>query len=106
MRSFLICSFLAATAACGGSTAVDADPFATYEECYTEHAVTEGLPPQHAITVCCIDHPIGTPAVKNVVCGETAAACNSFVTAQLAADSVAPADVTAACTDYINQRGV
>jgi len=105
MRLFtsLVISSLFAIAACGGGGTVDADPFATYPDCYMEHHVTEALTAAHTITICCLDHPIGTDP-PNVVCGSTAASCTTFVTAQLAGTDATAPDITAACTDYINQR--
>ncbi len=92
------------TAACGGSgdDGEDADPFDTFEECFTEHHVMEGLTGPHAITTCCLDHPIGTNA-KGVVCGTTEASCDTYVTAQLMASDASASDITSACTDYQNQ---
>lgn len=91
--------------ACGGST-TSQEAYDTLVLCYTDHTKPsgEGLTPANAITVCCFEHPIGTPPVANTVCGETAAACTTYVTAQLSAEGVSAADVTAACTDYLSQR--
>jgi hypothetical protein len=91
-------------AACGGDDAPDEDPFDTYQMCFDEHHVTESFDVQKSITICCLDHPIGS-SPKNVVCGETATTCMTYVNANL---SPAPAasDVTAACADYITQRGM
>jgi len=92
-------------AGCGGGTAPDNDPFATYQMCFDEHhGGAEMFDVQKSITICCLDHPIGS-SPKNVVCGETAASCMTYVNANL---SPAPAasDVTAACADYITQRSM
>ena len=98
---------LAGLAACGNNAPVQ-ESYATLDACYMDHTdpAGEGLTPAHAITVCCFEHPIGTPPVANKVCGDTAAACNTYVTAQLSAEGIAAADITAACTDYISQRGM
>jgi len=58
-----------------------------------------------AITICCLSHPIGSNAA-GVVCGATEATCDTYVTANLVSPDVAPADVTAACTDYVTQKGM
>ena len=103
MRNVILGTFLAlAVAACGGGT-VDADPFATFEACFDEHHNVESLTVQHTITVCCLDHPIGS-AAAGVVCGTTEAACESYVDANLLATDATAPDITASCTDYINQR--
>jgi hypothetical protein len=89
-----------ALAACGDSETMDADPFDTLQACYDEHAVTENLPVQQAIVVCCLDHPI---AGVHPSCKDTQADCVSHVRAALSA-SVVDADITAACTTYISQK--
>jgi hypothetical protein len=89
--------------ACGGDDGVDADPFDTLEECFTEHHGMEGLSIPHAITTCCLDHPIGGNAA-GVVCGTTEASCETYVDANLMTSDAAAADITSACTDYNNQR--
>jgi hypothetical protein len=91
--------------ACGSNNTVDADPFDTFELCFTEHAVTEGLTVQKAITICCLDHPIGTNAA-GVVCGADATTCDTYVTANLAGSDATATDITAGCTDYITQKGM
>ena len=97
--ALVICSFLAA---CGG-TVVDRDPFNTIQDCFDEHAKTEGLTVPHAITTCCLDHPI-SGNVANVVCGATQTQCESFLHDNLAATDATTGEITAACADYINQR--
>ena len=84
---------------------VDADPFDTYQACFDEHHTTEAFSVGKAITICCLDHPIGN-AAAGVVCGATEATCDTYVTANLTSPDVAPADVTAACTDYVTQKGM
>jgi len=100
---FAILAFALAACVDNGGT-VDEDPFDNYQMCFDEHHVTEGFDVQKAITICCLDHPIGS-SPKNVVCGDTAMTCATYVNANL---SPAPAasDVTAACADYITQRGM
>ncbi len=107
LASLLVCSLFVlplAVAACGSSDdAPDADPFDTFEECYTDHHVMEGLSGPHAITTCCLDHPIAHMAA-GLYCGTTEATCESTITPNLAGTDATAADITAACTDYINQR--
>lgn len=91
-------------AACGGSSA-DHDAFDTYQACFDEHHDVESFDVQQAITICCLDHPIGS-SPENVVCGDTAQSCQTYVTANLTADSAMASDITAACADYITQRGM
>jgi hypothetical protein len=83
----------------------DADAFDTFELCWTEHHMTESFSVQQSISICCIDHPIGgQPA--NKVCGTTADMCKTYVTANLIPSDATAADIMAACTDYINMRGM
>ena len=89
-----------ALAACGDSATMDAEPFDTLQACYDEHAVTEKLPVQRAIVVCCLDHPI---AGVHPSCKDTQVDCVSHVRAELSA-SVLDADITAACMTYISQK--
>jgi hypothetical protein len=79
-----------------------AEPFATFQLCFDEHATTESLPHDQAITICCLEHPIGG---VTQVCGTTAAACEAYLSANLAATSATSAEVTAGCADYVTQRG-
>ncbi len=101
----LVIASLFALAACGDSgSKKDADPFDTFQLCYDEHHNTEAFPVQQTIEICCLDHPIGgQPA--NVVCGDTAATCTTYVNANLS-PAPAAADVMAACTDYVTQRSM
>jgi len=93
-------------AGCGNSGTKDADPFDTFQACYDEHHTTEGFSTQRAIEICCIDHPIGG-AKANTVCGDTAASCTTYVTANLmdSTDSTLTSDISTACTDYVVDRG-
>jgi hypothetical protein len=92
--------------ACNNSKPADADPFPTFQACYDEHHTTEGFSTQRAIEICCIDHPIGG-AKANTVCGATADACTTYVTANLmdSTDTMLPADISTACMDYVVDRG-
>jgi hypothetical protein len=98
-----IVATLAFAIACGSSTpSGDHQSFATFQDCYQDHHVMEMFPTNCAIEICCIDHPIGN-AKMNVVCGETAAACQSYVGSNLtdSTDTMLGSDITKACTDYI-----
>ncbi len=99
------CLWLALIIACGNSTK-DADPFATFQACYDEHHATESFPAQMAIEICCLDHPIGGQKA-DVVCGSTADSCTTYVTQNLTdpTDAMLAADISAACADYVVQRG-
>ena len=101
LRTCLVLSLLAT--ACGGDDGTDADPFDTLQMCFDEHHVTESLPTTQAIVVCCIDHPIGGQDA-NVVCGETAAACETFLDTALDTASASQTEITNACADYIIDR--
>ena len=104
MRFAILLSFT--LAACGdNSGGVDEDPFDTYQLCFDDHHVEEGFDAPKSITICCLDHPIGSSA-KNVVCGDTAQSCMTYVTANLTMGSATAADITAGCADYITQRGM
>jgi hypothetical protein len=100
MRLFLCTAAVLFAAACGGDDQ-PADSFATFQACYTEHHGTEMLSPSCAIEICCIDHQLGS-AQPNTVCGETAATCSSYVTANLmdGSDASLSTDITTACNFY------
>lgn len=92
-----LCSF--ALFACSHS---HDEAYPTYQECYTDHTVTEALPIRQAVVICCTDHDIGS--VKAPVCGATAASCTTYVNANLS-PALGAADVAAACTDFETQLG-
>lgn len=107
-RLFVIASLCAPVlfAACGSNAEPpDNDPFATYQDCFNDHHMDEGFDAQKSIVICCIDHPIGSNAM-NVVCGDNAGDCEAYVGQNLSSPDVAPSDITAACMDYITQRGM
>jgi hypothetical protein len=107
LSASLLFPFAAAvvSAGCGGDDDADDEPFATFQACFDDHAKSEGLATEAAIKVCCIDHGIGAPPVgPNVVCGETQAACETYVNAQLADADAAAAVITSACTGYLVDR--
>src|SRR5262249_50983032 len=88
--AIITCLVFAACGDNGGTTPTeDNDPFDTYQACFDEHHGEESFPTQMAIEICCIDHPIGDQPM-NVVCGNTAQACETYVTANLN-----PADASA-----------
>ena len=88
--------------ACGGSNS-DNEPYDTYQACYDDHHTVESLPTDQAIAVCCIEHPIGS-AKMNTVCGNDAAACMTYLGANLTGPTAA--EVTTGCNLYISQRGM
>ncbi len=112
-RTLVSASLLAAFAslslyACGdsdGDDGGDDESFTTFEDCFTDHHVTEGFTAPKAITICCLDHPIGSNAA-GVVCGTTQASCETYVGANLPGSDASGSDTTAGCTDYITQQGM
>ena len=88
---------------CSTNKPSDVVPFDTFQACWDDHHVNEGFTVQRAIEICCIDHPIGRTA-QNKVCGETDAACQTYVTANLSPGSATAAEVMTACGDYILDR--
>ena len=99
MRSILI-AILFATA-CGGDDEAEAYP--TYQECFDDHHNNESLGIQESIVVCCLEHPI---AGVKPVCGNTTAECATYLGTNLGSASATQADVTAACSTYITQKGM
>lgn len=92
-------------AACGGDDGGggDDEAYDTFQACFDDHHVEEGFDVQDSIKICCIDHPIAGQDA-NVVCGESADACETFVTANLDTPDAVPDDVPTACADYIVER--
>ncbi|HEY4179888.1 MAG TPA: hypothetical protein VGM90_23765 [Kofleriaceae bacterium] len=93
--------------ACGGGGGGDSDPFDNFQDCWDDHTGANGgdehLPADQAIVICCIDHPIaGMDA--NVVCGDTAASCETYVGANLAGSDASGDVINAACADYVTKR--
>jgi hypothetical protein len=109
----LICTSLVASVfcvtlifvGCSSNTPADHTAFPDFQECFNDHHVTEMFTPDKAITICCLDHPIGSAAM-GTVCGTTAAACMTYVTANIMGSDATAAQVTTGCTDYIAQRGM
>jgi hypothetical protein len=86
-------------------TKADADAFDTLQSCFTEHHGTESFTVAKAITICCLDHPIGTNAA-GLVCGTTQASCETYVGANLAGSDASGSEITTSCADYITQRSM
>ncbi|MEZ4400808.1 MAG: hypothetical protein R3B06_12355 [Kofleriaceae bacterium] len=80
------------------------EPYATFQLCYDDHHTVEALPVQQAIVVCCLEHEIAGTAAP--VCGDAAAACEAYLGTNLDAASATPTEVTAACAEYITQKGM
>ena len=80
----------------------DHSSYSTFQACFDEHTMEESLSVMQAIVVCCLDHPIDG---VSEVCGTTATACVDYLTANLAATSASDPDRTAACDEYVRQRG-
>ena len=96
----------ASISACGGDNkAVDAAPFDTFQACFDDHHGAEGFTVDHAITICCLDHPIGT-AGAGVVCGTTQTSCETYVGSNLLGSDASGSEITTSCADYITQRSM
>jgi len=107
LRIAIIASFVSPLALGIGCSDDEADdePYDTLQACFDDHHKVETFSIQDSIKICCIDHALGTPPIgPNVVCGETAAACQTYVDANLADADAAAADITAACAGYITDR--
>jgi hypothetical protein len=87
----------------GDDDMADNDPFDTYQDCFDDHHGDEGFPVQMAIEICCIDHPIGDQAM-NVVCGDTAQSCETYVGANLDPTDATTDVIATACEDYVVKR--
>jgi hypothetical protein len=75
----------------------------TFQACFDEHKNHESLTTQQSIVVCCLDHPISG---ATEVCGADAAACTAYLTANLSTASASQTEVTAACDEYVVQKGM
>ena len=98
----VLCTASFAFGACGDHDADD-EAYPTYRECWDDHHNVESLTVEQAIVVCCLAHPIGDQA-EDVVCGETAAACETYLGAELETDDATATEITDACADFIVQR--
>ena len=102
----LVSLFAVSTFSCGSDDEDDdgdAEPFDTLEECVDEHVNGgEGFTPDKAVTICCLDHPIGG-ADASIVCTTTQAGCEAYVDANLG-DIATSAQIAAGCADYLVNR--
>lgn len=101
MRSLAV-AFVVFLVACDDHSH-DPGGYATFQACYDEHHGAEALPVEESIVICCLEHPIAGVAP---VCGDDAAMCSTYLGVNLAAASATPAEVSAACTEYIAQKGM
>lgn len=108
MRIVRITSFVLATlitlpfalSACGGDDDdEDAEAFDTLQDCYTEHHNEESLSADHAIAVCCTDHPI---AGVKPSCGATLDACKTHVEGELDPASATTDEIAMGCQEYVD----
>jgi|SRR3954470_22785503 hypothetical protein len=91
-------------AACGGDDS-DSESYPTFQGCFDDHHNVESLTVTESISVCCLEHPIGSSAA-GIVCGADATSCGTYVTANLAGTSATAAEITAGCMDYQTQKGM
>lgn len=80
----------------------DHEGFHTFQACFDDHTMEESLPFQQAVVVCCLDHPIHG---VTEACGTTQADCVTYLTANLTS-SATQAEIDAACTEYVTQKGM
>lgn len=99
MAAVLAVPLAFAVSACSDDADGEGEGFATLDDCYVDHAEEEGLTPQEAIVVCCLDHPIDG---VHPSCGATVDECITHVDAELD-PSVAATDIDAACETYIDE---
>ncbi len=108
MRFFnavIAASFVFATASCGGGEEGE-EAYATFADCYVDHAVAEALPPDEAIVICCLEHPIGDDGA-NVVCGESAQECVDFVDIEVSETDdpeLTIEEIEAGCDGYLAEH--
>ena len=109
MRTCFAMALFFALTACGNNNTMDADPYATLQECFDDHHITESLSVNDSIVICCLDHPLGT-AMTHPSCKNTVADCVTYLTSDpdgmLTTASAPPTEVMAACTDYISKKGM
>jgi hypothetical protein len=77
------------------------EAYPTYQECFDDHTLTEMLPIEEAIVVCCLEHPI---ANVSPACGATKADCINYLTANLKQTSAGVGEVMNACQTYVDQK--
>lgn len=80
----------------------DHNSYSTFQACFDEHTMSENLPFQEAVVVCCLDHPIGG---VSSACGATAPECVTYLTANLTS-SATTTEIEATCAEYIRQKGM
>jgi hypothetical protein len=97
MRLLCIGFALSVFAAACGSDSSGEEAFDTYQDCFDEHTMEEGLDFQEAVVVCCIDHEIDG---HKLVCGDTAADCVTYLGDNLSTSG----DIQAACDEYETQK--
>jgi hypothetical protein len=104
--SLIVTLFASACSSSNSCPSGDCTPYPTFQDCYNDHHMVEMFTSDRAIEICCIDHPIGS-AKMNVVCGDTAQACVTYVTANVtdATDPNLTADINSACTNYPHDSG-
>jgi hypothetical protein len=98
MRLFTLILLCSGLAACHDH---EHESYSNFQACYDEHTNVESLPLQEAIVVCCLDHEIDG---KTEPCGATAADCGAYLTNNV--DGPMPTEITAACDEYIRQKGM
>ncbi len=98
MRFLLTAVLMFSVAACHSH---DEEGFDTFQACYDDHHGGEGKSVQESIVICCLEHPING---VTEVCGTTAAACVTYVTAN--ATGPTTAEIQTSCDDYITQKGM
>jgi uncharacterized protein YcfL len=74
------------------------EAYANLQDCFDDHHINEGFDPTQSITICVLEHLD--------VSFTTAAECETYVGANLATTDATPAEVTAGCQDYIDQKGL
>lgn len=105
LATFIALPFVVACGDGGTDNGADADPFATFQDCFDDHHGEEGFTVQKAITICCLDHPIGGNEA-GVVCGPTAITCSDYVDANLDPADATTDEIDMGCADYETQMGM
>jgi hypothetical protein len=78
------------------------DDYTSYQACFDDHTMEESLPFQQSVVVCCLDHSFNG---MQEVCGDTAAACVAYLGTNLTTTAT-QAEVMAACSEYVTQKGM
>jgi hypothetical protein len=98
LLSFVIV-LLALCPSCGGH---DHTGYASFQACFDEHVGAEALPFNQAVVICCLDHPVDG---VSEVCGDSAASCVTYVTANLTSTAT-QGEIQTACTEYEQQKSM